>query len=121
MALTAADDHKLWLEDQKFKDQDIYWAARLGNEFVKYYPGHGWEVHVDIRQGICNIFNRHMSPLMGYRWKLKNIRIPSISQDVMRIGGEILERFGLSRTTFEADVVREIQHKTHGHAKADLS
>ncbi|MCP4145387.1 MAG: hypothetical protein GY752_08905 [bacterium] len=114
-------DQKQWVKDQEFKDADAYWAGRIGSEFVKAYPGHGWEVHVDIRNKICNIFNRHMSPTHGYRWKLDEIRVPSLTADVTRIGGEILERFGLSREKFEGDKVREIQRATHGHAKADLS
>jgi len=114
-------DYKLHIEDQAFKDQDQYWAMRLGKEFVKCYPGHGWEVVVDIKNGICNIFNRHMSPKAGYRWRLQEMNAPSLTRDVMRIGGEILERFGLSREQFDADAVRIIQAETHGNAKADLS
>jgi len=114
-------DYKLHLEDQEFRKQDEAWALRLGAEFVKHYPGHGWEVHMDIKNGICNIFNRQMSPKAGYRWRLQEINTASISQDVRRIGGEILERFGLSREVFEADKIREIQATTHGNAKVDLS
>ena len=76
---------------------------------------------MDIKNGICNIFNVHMSPKYGYRWRLQEINLPTLTIDVMRIGGEILERFGLSRERFHADKVREIQHLTHGNAKADMS
>ncbi len=115
------EDQKQWAKDQEFVAADAYWAGRIGAEFVKAYPGHGWEVHVDLKNKICNIFNRHMSPTHGYRWKTEEIRLPSLTADVVRIGGEILERFGLSRERFEGDKIREIQHNTQGNAKADLS
>ena len=121
MTTDAQRDYQLWLKESEFKDQDIFWANKIGAELIRWYPGHGWEVHMDIKNGICNIFNRHMSALIGYRWRLQEINIPTLTEDVMRIGGELLERFGLSRENFDADVVREIQHETHGRAKADLS
>ena len=62
-----------------------------------------------------------MSATQGYRWLLKEINLPNLDADVMRIGGEILERFGLSRETFDADAIRQIQESTKGRAKADMS
>ncbi|RKZ98530.1 MAG: hypothetical protein DRQ42_08725 [Gammaproteobacteria bacterium] len=122
MALSTQEiDAIQWRKDQEFRTQDAIWAARIGGELIKAYPGHGWEVVVDIKNGICNIFNRHMSPTVGYRLKLNEICLDTLTRDLVRIGGEILERFGLARDKFEADVIREIQHNTHGQAKADLS
>ncbi len=62
-----------------------------------------------------------MSPLHGYRLKLSEVNHNTLSRDVVRIGGEILERFGLSREVFDPDAIREIQHKTNGRAQADLT
>lgn len=121
MDMISEVDARQWRSDQEFKDQDIFWATRIGHEFARTYPGHGWEVTVDIRQGVCNIFNRHMSATIGYRWKLEEIRLASLTPDIVRIGGEILERFGLSRTKFEVDKIRTIQEATKGRAKADMS
>lgn len=109
------------VEEAARQQQDAAWAMRLGHILVKAYPGHGWEVEVDSYQGIAKIFNRHMSPIQGYLLKLKEVNLPTLDRDIMRIGGEILERFGLSRERFEADVVREIQEQTMGNAQADLS
>lgn len=109
------------IEEAKYKQSDAYWAMRMGRILVKSYPGHGWEVEVDTCQGIAKIFNRHMSPIQGYLLKLKEIELATVDQLIMRIGGEVLERFGLSRERFEADKIREIQEATMGNAKADLS
>ena len=109
------------IEEAKFKKVDAYWAARMGITLMRAYPGHGWEVEVDSFQGIAKIFNRHMSPIQGYILKLKEIELATIDKRIVRIGGEILERFGLSREVFEADKIRQIQQDTMGNAKADMS
>lgn len=108
-------------EDAEYRIKDRQWAQKIGFEFVRHYPGHGWEVHVDIRQGIVNVFNRHMSALHGYRMKTKDIHLSSLSNYIKAIGGEILERFGLNRERFDADAVMQIQERTRGNHKADLS
>ena len=107
--------------EAEYRIKDRILAKKIGLEFIRHYPGHGWEVHSDIQNGIVNIFNRHMSALHGYRIKTQNIRLDTLSRDVKRIGGEILERFGLSRDRFDADHIRDIQSRTRGRAKADLS
>lgn len=108
-------------EDAEYRIKDKIWSKKIGLEFVKHYPGHGWEVHVDIRQGIVNVFNRHMSARHGYRIKIKDIHLSSLSQHIKKVGGEILERFRLSREKFDSDLVRQIQFDTRGDHKADLS
>ena len=107
--------------EAEYRIKDRILAKKIGLEFIKHYPGHGWEVHSDIQNGIVNIFNRHMSALHGYRIKTQNIRLSTLSRDVKRIGGEILERFGLSRERFDAEHILDIQFRTRGRAKADLS
>jgi hypothetical protein len=108
-------------EDAKYRIKDRLWAQKIGLEFVRHYPGHGWEVHVDIRNGIVNVFNRHMSALHGWRMKTSEIHLSSLSSHIKAVGGEILERFGLRRDKFDADAVRQIQSQTKGNHKADLS
>ncbi len=126
-AQIAHDKTKIELEiatdpiEAEYRIKDRILAKKIGLEFIRHYPGHGWEVHSDIQNGIVNIFNRHMSALHGYRIKTQNIRLTTLSRDVKRIGGEILERFGLSRERFDADHIRDIQRRTRGRAKADLS
>ncbi len=101
--------------------QDAWWATRIGERLAYCYPNHGWEVEVNTFQGIAKIFNRHMSPIQGYILKLNEIEHATIDKRVQMIGGELLERFGLSRERFEADKIRQIQRDTMGQAKMDLS
>lgn len=109
------------VEEAANRQKDAWWAGRIGYILAKAYPGHGWEVEANCFQGIVKMFNRHMSPIHGYILRIEEINLPTLDRDIMRIGGEILERFGLSRERFEADKIREIQNKTMGRAKADMS
>ena len=109
------------MTEAEFRLKDRYWAGRIGSEMVRLYPGHGWEVHCNIAHGIINIFNRHMTATAGYRLKISELNHIRLTQQLKKIGGEMLERFGLSRERFEADVVQQIQHDTKGRAKVDLS
>lgn len=108
-------------EESKYRIADRHWCEKIGHELVKHYPGHGWEVTFNIKQGIMDVRNRHMHPLAGYRLKLSEFNFSRFSSQMRKIGGEILERFGLSRERFEADKIRQIQHDTKGRAKVDLS
>ena len=109
------------MAEAEWKAKDAYWCEKIGNVLVKHYPGHGWEVHVDLRNGIANIFNRHMHAQIGYRLKTSEICLQFLDRDLMLIGGEILERFGLHRDKFDADHILEIQRLSQGRAKVDLS
>jgi len=109
------------MDEIKYREQDQYWCQKIGTELTTLYPGHGWEVVVNIRQGICDILNRHMHANAGYRLKLSELNHIRLRRQMKAIGGEILERFGLSREKFEADKILEIQKKYHGKAKVDLS
>lgn len=111
------------MEEVERRKVDYYWAARIGHILAKSYPGHGWQVEVDTANGVANIFNAHMNPIMGYRLKLKEVHLPTLDQQIIRIGGEVLERFGLSRERFDADAVRQKQSDAiaPGRVKADMS
>jgi len=108
-------------EDALHRIKDRQLAHTLGCEFVRQYPGHGWQVEVDIRNGIANVFNMHISGRIGWRLKLGELREATFSRDVMRIGGEMLARSGLSRGKFNEEAVMMVQRDFSGHAKVDLS
>jgi hypothetical protein len=108
------------MDEIKYREQDRYWCQKIGHELVSLYPGHGWEVEVNIKQGICDIFNRHMRSNAGYRLKLSDLNHIRLRRQMKKIGGEILERFYLNRERFKADEVRELQ-QGGARAKVDLS
>jgi hypothetical protein len=101
------------------KDAEI--AGMVGNEIVRQYPGHGWQVVSDIQNGIVKIYNAHISGQIGWIWKMDEMNPGTFERDIRRIGGEMLERSGLSRTVFSEDEVMEIQRTINGEARIDLS
>jgi hypothetical protein len=101
------------------KDAEI--AGMVGSEFVRQYPGHGWQVVSDIQNGIVKIYNAHISGRIGWIWKMDEINHGTFALDVNRIGGEMLERSGLSRTRFSEEAIMEIQRTISGEARIDLS
>lgn len=83
-----------WTNEVRKKAVADYVGPLLANE----YPGYRWRVEPDIHNGIVNIRCEHASGIYGYT--LKPHLYYSETQwraAVIKAGGEILERFHLSR------------------------
>ena len=77
-------------------------AKACTDHLLRHYPGHMWLANADIRNGIINIFNPRVSTRYGYTlvvedWLQQNV----VGKEIMRAGGEILERAGLRRGRFD--------------------
>ena len=108
-------------EEAVYRIKDFEIAKTIGAELCGIYPGHGWIVEADARNGIAKICNRHMGVNAGYMYKLNDIEFSTFKRDMMRIGGDILERYKLSRGRMvEAEVLGVIRD-LRGNAKVDLS
>ena len=107
-------------EEQEFRIKDSQLAQAIGAELVTHYPGHGWQVESDIRNGVAKIFNCHMSGVHGYLLHLKTLGIGAQFQtDIMRLGGTLLESFGLNRGKAIDNQIMDIQRDHAGQVKAD--
>lgn len=78
-------------------------AKVVTHRLMQFYPGHFWAVNADIAHGVINIFNMHISTTHGYvlivhDWLKERV----VADDVIRAGGEILERAGMRRGRFDA-------------------
>lgn len=77
---------------------DLALAKRLAEHLTKHYPGHLWAVNVDSHQGIATIQNMRLSGRWGFVLKLRDLAYEDeIAREAMRAGGELLERYRLSR------------------------
>lgn len=78
---------------------DFLMAKQVCDRLNSHYPGHLWAVNVDGgTRGVINIRNFLLSPLWGYVIRLPDVYSASwLDREVVRAGGEILERFGLRR------------------------
>lgn len=83
---------------------DMNMSKTLAEALHRHYPGHLWGVNVSHRTGLIEIRNLYLAGNWGYVMKLQPIySISSLEMDVMRAGGEILERFRMSRAQFQAE------------------
>jgi len=84
--------------------QDVMLEKELLTVLNRHYPGHYWRVECNIRQGCINVFNMLLSGLYGFRLHLQGIYSASqVEHDVMMAGGELLERYRLSRSRMNWD------------------
>jgi hypothetical protein len=78
---------------------DMILAKEIADTLNTHYPGHLWAINVD--GGVANIHDLMLSGQWGYRLLLTNMYSASeLKKDTIRAGGEILERFRLSRGQF---------------------
>ena len=80
---------------------DIALAGRIAEVLERRYPDHAWAVHVDSSQGIATVKNLRLSDRFGFVLKLRDLKLErEMASEAMEAGGELLERFGLSRGRF---------------------
>ena len=69
----------------------------IGATLKRYYPNRDWAVDVSLRGGVAKIFCPSISMRHAYVVKINKRTTLQIEQAVKHAGGEILERFRLSR------------------------
>jgi hypothetical protein len=78
-------------------------ARAIGRVLHQHYRGHDWNVWVSREIGIAKIWlSCLMNPQYPYVLHLAALQ----PRDVMRAGGEILERYGLPRSTIDFGLVK---------------
>lgn len=81
---------------------DMLLAKQIAETLMAHYPHpHLWAVTCEGRTGIATIKNLNLSGTMGYVLKLPKLySASSLAKDVMRAGGEILERYHMHAGQF---------------------
>lgn len=101
---------------------DYVMAKQASEVLMREYPGWLWGVNVDGRIGMCDVKNFNLSGSHGYRLKLPDIySASSFEKDVIRAGGEILERYKQPRGRFDAQRWSELTLDTAGIPVGDKS
>ena len=81
---------------------DMALAKRLAEVLERHYAGHLWAVKVDSSQGIATVQNLRLSGRWGFMLKLRDMAYQDeIAREAMQAGGELLERYRLSRGRFK--------------------
>ncbi|MBF0415945.1 MAG: hypothetical protein HQL79_09285 [Magnetococcales bacterium] len=94
-------------------------AAAIGEVLWHVYPGYRWAVAVV--GGLARIRNLDLSGQWGFDVSLESLKNDPMLRDVIRAGGEILERYRLSRSACNADRLNELPRWLSGEAKGDTN
>ena len=96
-------------------DRDQQFATDAGRILSETYPGHPW--HVDVSGGVLSI--KHMR--ISAKWAMV-LHYRKVAQDysflrkgIIRAGGELLERAGLSREVPEYTPVKSVDGMPQKH------
>lgn len=100
---------------------DVLTARTMAEYLHKEYPGHLWAVSCDTRTGFADVRNLALSGNWGFRIRLSGIYSASgFRKDVVRAGGEILERYKLARGKYEEDNLLSLKTDFAGRLTADM-
>lgn len=92
------------LIDRGDNANDQLMAKDFAEALLVAYPGWLWAVTVDGKTGMVDILNLNLSGRYGWRLKLPVIySSSSMKADVLRAGGELLERFNQPRGPFNPE------------------
>lgn len=73
---------------------DLILAKQMADTLHKHYPGHLWAVTCDGQKGIATVRNLALSGNYGFIIKLRDhYSASNFEREVMRAGGELLERY----------------------------
>lgn len=85
----------------------------------RHYPDHRWMT--TCKKGVLDIYNTNLSGQMGFRITLPKIYSASqLDKEVMRAGGEILERYRQERGAFNLDRILTAPQNKQGNHVPDL-
>lgn len=72
-------------------------AKEVAERLNRHYPGHAWAVNADVMQGIVRVHNLNLSGEWGFILKMDDLHADSTGKLIVNAGGELLERFNMSR------------------------
>ena len=100
---------------------DIVMAKEMAEALHTAYPGHLWAVTCDGQTGMADVRNMALSGNWGFRLRLTDIYSASaFRKDVVMAGGEILERYKLSRGRLNQDQYGTLRSDFAGRFKAEM-
>lgn len=99
---------------------DVVMARTMAEALHQAYPNHLWAVTCDGALGFADVRNLALSGNWGFRIKLDGFYSASdFKRQVLRAGGEILERYRVSRGVAKQDELAGLSVDFAGNHKAD--
>jgi len=91
-------------ENPQLRANELVRAKQMADTLHKHYPDHLWAVTCDDYQGIVTVRNMSLSGAWGFVLKSDSMYSAShFDKEVMRAGGELLERYRVHRGRAEHD------------------
>ena len=110
----------MWIDDSPAQYQrEIDLAKRVADVLHSHYPKHLWGVNADLRGGIIQILNMRLSGRWGFVLKVTDVESDPTMKTVVRSGGELLERYQMSRGKFNPDNYQTLKTDFKGDFIAD--
>lgn len=114
-------DDAILTENPQVAANDLVMAKEMADTLNQHYPGHLWAVHVDgAGSGFADVRNMGLSGAWGFRVMLKHTYSASeFRHRIVMAGGEILERYRLSRGKFCEEQYAALPTDRFGNFRAD--
>lgn len=110
----------LTTDSPELSANDFVMAKNMADTLHSRFPGHLWAVTCDGAKGIATVRNLRLSGAWGIVLKLPAVYTASAwDKDVMRAGGELLERYRLNRGSFAEEQWMQAPTDFTGHLIAD--
>lgn len=90
-------------EEGEQRAADTRLCQEIVDKLLEHYPGHPWLVQVPRDQGVAIIKHPMLSALYGMVIHLKDLNSDRGMRLVVKMGGEILERWNQKRTGLDFD------------------
>lgn len=112
--------NELVTENPELAANDLVMAKQMAETLHSHYPGHAWAVTCDGATGIATVRNLALSGNWGFTLKLTTTYSASeFRRRIVMAGGELLERYRLTRGRFNEDAYRGLARNFAGNLKAD--
>jgi hypothetical protein len=93
----------------------------VGQVLCQHYTGHAWRVDADHQKGFIDIRNLSLSGDCGFRLKMSgHVTASELTKLAVRAGGEILERFNVSRGTINHEEIASLPENEFGRTACEM-
>ena len=91
-------------------------SKTVGDCLEKRYPGHAWGVQGNVETGIVHVYNLNLSGQWGFVIKMDDLLNDPNMKCVIMAGGEVLERYNLSRSGLKETELADVRFDFKGDA-----
>lgn len=92
-------------------------AQEVAECLNKHYQGHAWAVNANVETGLVSVYNLNLSGRWGFVLKMDDLANDPSMKITIRAGGELLERYNISRGSMKQHEMDNVQYDFKGEAK----